>query len=478
MGARPEPTAPRIDPDCSPAMDFRECPSCGKRSPLDQDFCSCGEYLRWEPTGATPTSDLVRERAVGPPAPARASVPAADEPATPAERPVPPVAEPAVAPEAEQPGAVVVTLRDPRREGSAADQAGVEVEAGGRALLLAMVRNQSGIVDNYELSVRGLPDALVDDLSRTRCTWCRSAPAAPTSSRSRSTCTRRARRRPRRACGSSSSSPTRRPTRPTAATAPFVLGIQPFEQYDDQGQARARVGAAQGPLPGVGREQGQRAAAGRLRGHRARQRVPLCLRARPGARSSPARPTQTTMTVRPPKQIWIGRPHERRLEVKTLTGEQPEARGSPDDAEAACSTSPAGAPTPPRTCSASTCADPKIAKPKLNAGRRRRSGPQRREAARAEAARAQVRGPQLKQHNLRLDQLKMPRPRPGAAPGHRPAAAHAGGLPPEVVAAVVGPARPARTRRRDRRACGAPRRRTKGTQSHRQDGLRSAEDAR
>ena len=32
------------------------------------------------------------------------------------------------------------------------------VEPGGRARVLALVRNQSGIVDNYELSVRGLPD--------------------------------------------------------------------------------------------------------------------------------------------------------------------------------------------------------------------------------------------------------------------------------------------------------------------------------
>src|SRR4051794_41977830 len=30
---------------------MRTCQSCGKENPLDQDFCSCGEYLRWEPTG-------------------------------------------------------------------------------------------------------------------------------------------------------------------------------------------------------------------------------------------------------------------------------------------------------------------------------------------------------------------------------------------------------------------------------------------
>src|SRR3954470_4823501 len=30
---------------------MRTCQSCGKENPDDRDFCSCGEYLRWEPTG-------------------------------------------------------------------------------------------------------------------------------------------------------------------------------------------------------------------------------------------------------------------------------------------------------------------------------------------------------------------------------------------------------------------------------------------
>ena len=30
---------------------MRTCQSCGKENPNDRDFCSCGEYLRWEPTG-------------------------------------------------------------------------------------------------------------------------------------------------------------------------------------------------------------------------------------------------------------------------------------------------------------------------------------------------------------------------------------------------------------------------------------------
>ena len=36
---------------------MRMCQSCGKENPDDQDFCSCGEYLRWEPTGLRDAGD-------------------------------------------------------------------------------------------------------------------------------------------------------------------------------------------------------------------------------------------------------------------------------------------------------------------------------------------------------------------------------------------------------------------------------------
>ena len=30
---------------------MRICQSCGRENPDDRDFCECGEYLRWDPTG-------------------------------------------------------------------------------------------------------------------------------------------------------------------------------------------------------------------------------------------------------------------------------------------------------------------------------------------------------------------------------------------------------------------------------------------
>src|SRR6478609_427658 len=59
---------------------MRTCQSCGKENPLDQDFCSCGEYLRWEPTGymqaITPemAAEAKQEQADPPPPPGPAVV--------------------------------------------------------------------------------------------------------------------------------------------------------------------------------------------------------------------------------------------------------------------------------------------------------------------------------------------------------------------------------------------------------------------
>ena len=52
---------------------MRTCQSCGKENPDDRDFCSCGEYLRWEPTGfvqaVTPEMAEAARQAAPPPRP-------------------------------------------------------------------------------------------------------------------------------------------------------------------------------------------------------------------------------------------------------------------------------------------------------------------------------------------------------------------------------------------------------------------------
>ena len=133
---------------------MRICPSCGRQNADEQDFCVCGEYLRWEPTRALPT---VPAKPAAPPAP---ETPAAG-PQQPPPQPAPGASPPPAPPSAPAPvaDAISLTLRLPGDPlGSSLDTVKLAVEPGGRAVLLAHVRNQSDIVDNYDIGVVGLPD--------------------------------------------------------------------------------------------------------------------------------------------------------------------------------------------------------------------------------------------------------------------------------------------------------------------------------
>ncbi|HET6869915.1 MAG TPA: PASTA domain-containing protein, partial [Solirubrobacteraceae bacterium] len=136
---------------------MRICPTCGRENPDDADFCVCGEYLRWEPTNYV--------EAVAGPAPARSAA-VVDRTETapdtgPPERPEPgdpgvtlaPAAVPAMAA-----GSAALTLRRPDGENVDGQPVAVEVEPGARVTILGLIRNQSEVVDNFDLSVRGLPE--------------------------------------------------------------------------------------------------------------------------------------------------------------------------------------------------------------------------------------------------------------------------------------------------------------------------------
>jgi beta-lactam-binding protein with PASTA domain len=174
----------------------RACLKCGHENPDDVDFCEqCGEYVRWElsgvrqavpapppaPPAAQPQQGAPPETPVAAPPPAQApppppppapGPPPAVEPAAaaPAEVAPPPAADggayasapapepvPAPVPEPE-PDSVVVTMRLPEDESATGGEVTGRVEAGSTTTMIALVRNQSGIVDNYDLHVEGLPD--------------------------------------------------------------------------------------------------------------------------------------------------------------------------------------------------------------------------------------------------------------------------------------------------------------------------------
>jgi len=131
------------------------CPKCGHENFEDTDFCAqCGEYLRWDETEVVPPPETA---VAPPPAPPPAPDPPPPPPPPPSPEPGPwPGQQPVAPPEPALPAEpVLVTLRLPGSEETGPPT--VAVEAGGQALLSVLVRNQSDIVDTYQLAVEGLP---------------------------------------------------------------------------------------------------------------------------------------------------------------------------------------------------------------------------------------------------------------------------------------------------------------------------------
>jgi beta-lactam-binding protein with PASTA domain len=171
---------------------MRICPSCSTENPDDRDFCSsCNTYLRWEPTQYSPSVPSVAQTpaAPAPPgAPEDAATQADPPPAEPEQSrhalqrlpvikpegtrqyeaapsdapaataaPPPPAEPPPPEPPPTEPDTVIVTLRLPGEEGAGSASVTTSVAPGAQSVLLALVRNQSGIVDNYDLVIDDMP---------------------------------------------------------------------------------------------------------------------------------------------------------------------------------------------------------------------------------------------------------------------------------------------------------------------------------
>jgi len=100
---------------------LRTCPNCGRVHGDDREVCDCGEYLAWDPQASGPRGTAVHERAAG----------------------------------WGSTEAVILALRLADQEPGAPLH--VRVVPGQRVGFLARIRNQSGIVDNYDLVLEGLP---------------------------------------------------------------------------------------------------------------------------------------------------------------------------------------------------------------------------------------------------------------------------------------------------------------------------------
>ena len=337
---------------------MRICNSCGRENPDDRDFCECGEYLRWDPTGvvqaitpevlqaaqqqantdagvpaadapapaqpeapapgqattepphpaavpATPpapasapgngqgavvSGDPLAGAAPAPPPPPAAAaphpVPTAPQPAVPAAPVTPP--PPAAPAQPAEPDPAAISLRLPEGEQvNLGETLAVGVEPGQRARVLALVRNQSGIVDNYELSVRGLPNdwwsiypntVYLVPFGSERHVRAGSGDPLPPAALRRGRVAHLGARGRRRVEGLQP--PGRR--RPAASRHPAVRGVQ------DQALARARLRPQEGAVRRRGQEHRQRAGHRRARRRRHGQRARLQVHA--GDDGDPAGP--------------------------------------------------------------------------------------------------------------------------------------------------------------------------------------------
>jgi beta-lactam-binding protein with PASTA domain/Tol biopolymer transport system component len=311
----------------------RTCRSCGRENADDADFCSCGEYLRWEPTSyvqavAAPAKPADGEpaappgQAPGPSSPSSAEsldpdvtmeatavsapnggAPSAGTPARGA--PAPPAGPP--------PGAAALTLRLPDDDEAPGGIVSVTVEPGQRVTILGLIRNQSEVVDNFDLSVRGVPED-----------WWTIAPAT-------------AYLVPYGTAGIYEQEvqihihPPRTPQAQARAWSLEVVAVS--RSYGGE-VASAPASVTIGPYFDVATELHPERASGRLKArykltvhNKANARTTLAIAAEdtdaecefrfaePSVSIEPGNAIECPFTVFPPKQIWIGRAVDRRFQI-------------------------------------------------------------------------------------------------------------------------------------------------------------------
>ncbi|HET6550669.1 MAG TPA: PASTA domain-containing protein [Solirubrobacter sp.] len=371
---------------------MRTCQSCGAENPPDRDFCSCGEYLRWEPTGFVQaiTPEMAAEaaaQATPPPAPEAAPAPppppAAAPPPPPAAPPVvqqaappappatpgnggnghteppapppppttlpavsaqpappqpqpvaktlvrqaavppPAVAKPAAVEEAE-PATVVLRLPDgDPAKGEVLHQA---VEPGQRERVLALVRNQSGIVDNYDLRVEGMPQD-----------WWSIYPGTvylvPFGSGGTYEQEVEVHLHPPRGPEAEARVwdlkvvADSKATQAVAASAPLALHVEPYVETATTLRPQRKKGRRKADFDVTIANKANAPVLVALDGEDPDGELSFAFN-RPPQEIPPGASVKTQMRVRPPKLVWIGRPRDRRLEVKTVTGEEAAARAA------------------------------------------------------------------------------------------------------------------------------------------------------
>jgi len=315
---------------------MRICPNCGRENGDNRDFCECGEYLRWEPTqhlqafgasapgaaaaeprervhegageGAGGAADPELTLAPGAPAVSGPSALGASDVAAAA-----PVVGPGSVQGGPPAGAARLLLRLPDAEEQPGGPVSAGVRPGERLMVLALVRNESGIVDNYDIGVRGLPAG-----------WWTVTPAT-------------AYLVPYGTGGNYEQEVqvhVHPPRTPEAQARPWAYEVTAFSRAFGVEVAAAAASVRIEPYQDVVGKVAPDRAAGRLKARflltlRNRANAPVEVRleavdaegecefrfAQPSVVIDPGRGIEAPFTVFPAKQLWIGRPQDRPIRV-------------------------------------------------------------------------------------------------------------------------------------------------------------------
>src|SRR5262245_6739977 len=300
---------------------------------------------------AQPAPDPQQDGQATPPAappPAPPQVSQAPPPQAPQENgheavaPPPPVPKTAVQqavpppPAAEEPASdgASITLREPDRDAVHGETLALGVEPGQRERVLALVRNQSGIVDNYELRIEGLPDDWWSIFPDT-------VYLVPFGSAGTYEQEVEIHLHPPRSPEAEAKiwelkvTAFSKANNRDAASAPLALGIEPYVETGMKIRPERAKGRRKADYTVDVSNKANAPSVVALEGVDPDGELSFGFD-RPPSEIKPGDTVQTTMRVKPPKQIWIGRPVDKRFEVKTLTGPEAEERlaAEPQAAEA------------------------------------------------------------------------------------------------------------------------------------------------
>jgi beta-lactam-binding protein with PASTA domain len=392
----------------------RTCQACGRENPDDRDFCECGEYLRWEPTQYVQAVEPPTPKTPEPEAPAPPPPPAPDPEPRVEQAPSPPppqgpgnghdrVANPtAVQPPAPAPpaGAASITLRLPDQDAVHGETLGLGVEPGQRERVLALVRNQSGIVDNYELRVDGLPDgwwSIYPDTVYlvpygTSGTYEQEVeihlhpPRTPEAE---------ARLWELKVVAFSKANNV------DATSEPLALAILPYTETATKVRPERGKGRRKADFTVDVANQANAPVLVALEGTDPDGELAFGFD-RPPSEITPGQTVQTTMRVKPPKQLWVGRAVDKRFEVKTLTNDEAAERLAAEPEAAAAGPSPTAKRGRFRIPGFTK---PQVFKPQLHEPGLQ-IGPGGINLRQPQFRAPQLRGPQMQARNIQLSNLK------------------------------------------------------------------------